>query len=95
MFVEISVNQRYQAVTAARLLLLSADPEAGVAQALADVHQRHRGGESHQREPLSEQHGHPEAAQRGSVRLLQWPDDPGQSQAPKGQVSRSHTHTLG
>lgn len=46
---------------------LPADPEAGVAQALAHLHQRHRGGQPHQREPLPEQHDHPQAAQRGSL----------------------------
>jgi len=58
------------------------DPKAGVAQALAHLHQRHRRGKSHQREPLSEQHDHSQAAQRGGLRFLEWPDDPGQGQAP-------------
>lgn len=69
------------------------DPEAGVAEALAHVHQRHCGSESHEREPLPEQHDHPEAAQRGGVRLLQWTDDSGQSQAPERQVLSRHKST--
>lgn len=39
------------------------DSEAGVAKALAHIHQRHRGSESYEREPLPEQHDHPKAAQ--------------------------------
>lgn len=46
---------------------LSPDPEAGVAQTLAHLHQRHCGCESDQREPLSEQHDHPQAAERGGL----------------------------
>ncbi len=59
-------------------LYVSIDPEAGVAQALAHLHQWHCGGKSYQREPLSEQHGHSQAAQRRGLWLLQWPDDPSQ-----------------
>ena len=66
---------------------VSSDPEAGVAQTLAHLHQWHCGGQSYEWEPLSEQHGDSEAAQRGGVWLLQWSDDPGQGQAPKRQVS--------
>lgn len=44
-------------------ITLLSDPEAGMAQTLAHLHQRHRGSESDQREPLSEQHDHPQAAQ--------------------------------
>lgn len=40
-----------------------ADPETGVAEALADVYQRYCGSEQDQREPLSEQHGDPETAE--------------------------------
>lgn len=67
--------------------LLSADLEAGVAQTLAHFHQWHCGSKSNQWEPLSEQHGDPQAAQRGGLWFLQWPNDPGQGQTPEGQVS--------
>lgn len=71
---------------------LCVDPEAGVAEALAHIHQWYSGSESHQWESLSEQHDHPEAAQWGGVWFLQRSDDPGQGQTPKGQVQMTcHT----
>ena len=41
-------------------------------------------GKQDQREPLPEQHGHPEAALGGGLRLFQRPDDSDQGQAPEG-----------
>lgn len=69
--------------------ILCPDPEAGVAQTLAHLHQWHRGSESDQREPLSEQHDHPQTPERGGLWLLKWPDDPGEGQAPQRQVINS------
>lgn len=66
------------------------DPKAGVAQTLAHIYQWHCRRQPHQREPLSEQHGHPEAAQWGSLWLFQRTDDPGQGKAPERQVRVGH-----
>ena len=55
-----------------------------MAQELGVVHSGHHRRVQDQREPLSEQHDHPQAAQRRGLRLLQRPDDPDQGQAPEG-----------
>lgn len=55
-----------------------------MAEELAHVHQRHCGREQDQRVAVSEQYGDFEAAQRGSVRLLERTDDPDQGEASQG-----------
>jgi hypothetical protein len=54
-----------------------------MAQELAHIHQRHRGRIEDQRVRVPEQHGDPEAAERGGLRLLVGPADADEGEAPE------------
>ena len=56
----------------------------GVAKELGEFHPWHHRGLEDERIVVPEQHGDPQAAERGGVRLQLRPDDPDQGQAPEG-----------
>ena len=55
-----------------------------MARELGVLHPGHHRREQDQREPLPEQHGHPQAAERRGVRLFLGADDADKGEAPQG-----------
>ena len=55
-----------------------------MAEELGEFHPRHHRRVQDQRVTVPEQHGHPEAAQRGGLRLQLWPDDSDESKTSEG-----------